>query len=48
MKAYCEPVGRFEYVEYRMWRPGKPTPERIRDLHRTWFERGTPLAIALD
>jgi deazaflavin-dependent oxidoreductase (nitroreductase family) len=45
--AYCEPVGRFERLEYRMWRQDKPSDERIRELHRTWFETGTPVVIEL-
>jgi deazaflavin-dependent oxidoreductase (nitroreductase family) len=45
--AYCEPLGLFTWLEYRMWRSDRPTPEKIRELHRTWFERGLPLAIDL-
>jgi deazaflavin-dependent oxidoreductase (nitroreductase family) len=40
-------VGRFERLEYRLWRKRKPTPERIRELHREWFERGSPFVIDL-
>jgi deazaflavin-dependent oxidoreductase (nitroreductase family) len=47
-EVYCDgPVGPFEYVEYRMWKKGRPTPERIRALHRAWFEQGTPMVIDL-
>ena len=45
--AYCEPVGFFERLEYRMWRQDKPSDERIRELHRTWFETGTPVVVEL-
>jgi deazaflavin-dependent oxidoreductase (nitroreductase family) len=47
IEAYCELLTSFEYLEYRMWRSDRPTPERIRALHRTWFEQGTPLVIEL-
>jgi deazaflavin-dependent oxidoreductase (nitroreductase family) len=46
--AYCETsVGRFERLEYRVWRSGRPTPAGIADLHRTWFEQGTPFVVEL-
>jgi deazaflavin-dependent oxidoreductase (nitroreductase family) len=48
LEAYCELSGSFEHLEYRMWRRGKPTPAEIQDLHRTWFETGTPLVVELD
>ncbi|MDQ3739109.1 MAG: nitroreductase family deazaflavin-dependent oxidoreductase [Actinomycetota bacterium] len=44
-EAYCEPVGWFEYLEYAMWRRGRPTPARIRDLHRAWFDEGAGVAV---
>ena len=48
MKAYCgHPIGWFEYLEYLNWRKGRPTPAKIRELHRTWFEQGAPLVIEL-
>jgi deazaflavin-dependent oxidoreductase (nitroreductase family) len=46
-EAYCEMVGPFEQVEYTMWRKGRPTAAKIRELHRAWFEQGTPLVIEL-
>jgi deazaflavin-dependent oxidoreductase (nitroreductase family) len=46
--AYCEDLGRFEYLEYRNWRRGRPTEAKIRELHRLWFEQGTPLVIELE
>ena len=30
-----------------MWRPGRPTPAKIRELHRDWFAQGTPLVVEL-
>ena len=49
MEAYCESekANLFEYLEHRMWRKGRPTAARIRDLHRTWIETGTPLVVEL-
>jgi deazaflavin-dependent oxidoreductase (nitroreductase family) len=48
MDAYCETVNPFDYAECAMWRRGRPTPARIRELHRGWFEHGTPLVVDLD
>ena len=45
--AYCEPVGWFEYLEYGMWRRGRPTRAKIQQLHRAWCEQGTPLVVEL-
>ena len=45
--AYCKTVNRFDYAECRMWRPGRPTRDKIEELHRDWFEHGTPLVIEL-
>jgi deazaflavin-dependent oxidoreductase (nitroreductase family) len=47
IEAYCETVGWFERLEYTMWRRGRPTPPRIRGLHRRWFDDGVPLVIEL-
>jgi len=47
MDAYCKAVSPFEHLEYRMWRSGRPTRSKIEELHRTWFERGTPLIVDL-
>ena len=46
-RAYCETVNRFDYAECRMWRPGRPTPAKIQELHRDWFAQGTPLVVEL-
>jgi deazaflavin-dependent oxidoreductase (nitroreductase family) len=45
--AYCEAVGWFEYLEFTMWRTGRPRAAAIRQLHREWFEQGVPLVIKL-
>ena len=47
MDAYCKAVSAFEHLEYRMWRSGRPTRSKIEELHRTWFERDTPLIVDL-
>jgi deazaflavin-dependent oxidoreductase (nitroreductase family) len=45
---YCGTKPRlFERLEYRNWRTDRPTPERIRALHETWFDTGTPLVVEL-
>ncbi len=46
-EAYGESVHPFEYLEHLVWRPGRPTAASIRELHRDWFERGTPLVVEL-
>jgi deazaflavin-dependent oxidoreductase (nitroreductase family) len=46
-EAYCETVNRFDYAECRMWRPGRPTQAKVRELHRAWFAHGTPLVVEL-
>ena len=45
--AYCEAMSPFEYLEYSMWRRGRATPARIRQLHRSWFDEGSPLVVEL-
>lgn len=47
-EAYCDTApGLFERLEYTMWRTGRPTPARIEELHRTWFDTGVPLVVEL-
>jgi deazaflavin-dependent oxidoreductase (nitroreductase family) len=46
-EAYSESVHPFEYLEHLVWRPGRPSAASIRDLHRSWFERGTPFVVEL-
>ena len=45
--VFCETVNRFDYVECMVHRKGLPTPFKIMELHRAWFEGGTPLAVTL-
>ena len=47
MEAYCETVNPNDYVECALWRRGRPTRAKIKRLHRTWFEEGTPLVVEL-
>ncbi len=44
---YCGTVNPFDRMEYRMHRKGRPTPERIRDLHEHWFSVCTPVVVEL-
>jgi deazaflavin-dependent oxidoreductase (nitroreductase family) len=48
MEAYCETVNRFDYLECANWRRGRPSRSKVKDLHRQWFERGTPLVVELE
>jgi deazaflavin-dependent oxidoreductase (nitroreductase family) len=45
--AYCGTVNPFDYLECRAHRLGRPTPAKIKELHRTWFEGGVPLVVEL-
>jgi deazaflavin-dependent oxidoreductase (nitroreductase family) len=45
--ALCETIVPFDYLENRAHRRGRPTPEKIRELHRAWFKGGVPLVIEL-
>jgi deazaflavin-dependent oxidoreductase (nitroreductase family) len=45
--AYCETVNWFDYFECSIWRKGRPTRSKIRELHRAWFEEGAPVVIDL-
>jgi deazaflavin-dependent oxidoreductase (nitroreductase family) len=47
MEAYCETVRPFDYAECIMWRRGRPTRSKIKDLHRSWFNKGIPLVVEL-
>jgi deazaflavin-dependent oxidoreductase (nitroreductase family) len=46
-KAYCDTFNRFDYLECLMHRDGRPTRAKIQELHREWFETGTPLVVEL-
>jgi hypothetical protein len=47
MGAYCETVNPFDYLAYTLWRKGRPTRSKIKELHRSWFDEGTPLVVEL-
>jgi deazaflavin-dependent oxidoreductase (nitroreductase family) len=46
-EIYCRTINPFDYVECMFHRSGRPTRAKIEELHRSWFEHGIPLAIAL-
>jgi deazaflavin-dependent oxidoreductase (nitroreductase family) len=46
-EAFCDTVNPFDYLECRMHRTGGPTREKIVELHRKWFEGGSPLVVEL-
>jgi hypothetical protein len=48
MEAYCETVKRFDYAECTLWRKGRPTRSKIKELHHAWFEQGVPLVVELE
>jgi deazaflavin-dependent oxidoreductase (nitroreductase family) len=45
--AYSANVGWFERGEWRIWRQGPFSPEKSRELHREWFDTGTPFVVDL-
>ena len=45
---YCGTVNRLDYAECALHRAGRPTRARIEELHRHWFETGTPLVVELE
>jgi deazaflavin-dependent oxidoreductase (nitroreductase family) len=47
LAVYCETINRLDYSECRLHRRGRPTRARIKELHRAWFEGGTPLVVEL-
>ncbi|MEK6272730.1 MAG: nitroreductase family deazaflavin-dependent oxidoreductase [Actinomycetota bacterium] len=46
-EAYCETVNPSDYLAYTLWRKGRPTAAKIKELHRSWFEKGGPLVVEL-
>jgi deazaflavin-dependent oxidoreductase (nitroreductase family) len=46
--AYCQSVSPFEFAECMMWRTGRPTRAKMKELHADWFAQGTPLVIDLE
>jgi len=47
MAAFCRTVNPFDYVECCVHRRGRPTRAKIVELHRAWFDGGTPLIVDL-
>ena len=47
-EAYCEEINAFDFLEGRAHRHGRPTRDKIIELHLTWFEGGVPLVVELD
>lgn len=47
MAAYSETVNPVDYAECAMHREGRPTRAKIEELHRSWFENGSPLVVEL-
>lgn len=45
--VYCGTVNALDRIEYRLHRPGRATPEAIKELHEHWFSVGTPVVIDL-
>ena len=46
-EAYSANVGWFERGEWRIWRSGRFSQEGSRELHREWFDTGTPFVVDL-
>jgi deazaflavin-dependent oxidoreductase (nitroreductase family) len=46
-QAYSADVHWFERLEWMNWRSEPFSPEKSRELHREWFDTGTPLVIEL-
>ncbi|MFC9999478.1 nitroreductase family deazaflavin-dependent oxidoreductase [Nocardia sp. NPDC127526] len=44
----CETVHPFDYFENALHRTGRPTREKILELHRAWFAGGLPLVIDVE
>ena len=46
-EAYCETINRLDFYECRLHRKGRPTRAKIKELHQSWFDHGTPLVVDL-
>jgi deazaflavin-dependent oxidoreductase (nitroreductase family) len=46
--VFCETVSPFDYGSCSIHRTGLPTRTKVKALHRSWFEKGTPLVVELD
>jgi deazaflavin-dependent oxidoreductase (nitroreductase family) len=47
-EAYSADVHLFERGEWSIWRKDKFSPEKSRELHREWFDTGTPFVVELE
>ncbi|MGA8745490.1 MAG: nitroreductase family deazaflavin-dependent oxidoreductase [Solirubrobacterales bacterium] len=46
-EIFCEPVHRVDYGECLVHLKGMPSRDKIRELHRYWFDTGVPLVADL-
>ena len=46
-ETYCETFNPLDYVECALHRTGRPSRSKIEELHRSWFENGSPLVVEL-
>lgn len=46
-EAYCETVHAFDYGECSFHLSGRPNRQKIKRLHRHWFDTGVPLVVDL-
>jgi deazaflavin-dependent oxidoreductase (nitroreductase family) len=47
LEIFCEPVHLVDYGESVLHLKGLPSRQKIRDLHRYWFDTGVPLVAEL-
>jgi deazaflavin-dependent oxidoreductase (nitroreductase family) len=47
-EIFCEPVHVVDYGECVLHLKGLPSHQKIRDLHRYWFDTGVPLVAELE
>ncbi|MGH3953084.1 MAG: nitroreductase family deazaflavin-dependent oxidoreductase [Mycobacterium sp.] len=45
---FCGAVHPFDYAENLFHRKGLPSRRKVVELHKAWFEGGTPLVVELD
>jgi deazaflavin-dependent oxidoreductase (nitroreductase family) len=45
--TYCDAIAPFDYLENAAHRKGRPSRQKITELHRAWFDGGVPLVIEL-
>jgi deazaflavin-dependent oxidoreductase (nitroreductase family) len=46
--AICHTVNLSDYIECLLHLRGLPTRQKVKALHRYWFETGIPIAVELD